>query len=85
MEKIKDKNIKDKTIKVLGINFSYYKKIVSKENFVVQIVKIEKVLRQCRIRNLIILGKIFNFQSLAKSEVRHHNLVRAVNKKKEIR
>ena len=84
MEKIKDKNIKDKTIKVLGINFSYYKKIVSKENFVVQIVKIEKVLRQWRI-NLIILGKIFNFQSLAKSEVRHHNLVRAVNKKKEIR
>lgn len=49
-----------------------------------QIVKIEKVLRQWRI-NLIILGKIFNFQSLAKSEVRHHNLVRAVDKKKEIR
>ena len=57
------------SVKILGIHFSYNKKIENKENFIKIIKKIENVLKIWRIRNLTIQGKITIFKTLAISKV----------------
>ena len=57
------------SVKVLGIHFSYNKKIENEENFIKIIKKIENVLKIWRIRNLTIQGKITIFKTLAISKV----------------
>ena len=46
------------SVKILGIHFSYNKKIEDEENFIKLINKIENVLKIWRIRNLTVQGKI---------------------------
>ena len=64
-----------KTIKVLGIHFSYNKKLETEENFIRHIWKIEKVLKLWRMRNLTLEGKITIFKTLAISKIIHLSLV----------
>ena len=65
----------DDVIKVLGIYFSYNKKIEQKKNFLNHIVKIQIILKFLKLRNLAIEGRIAVFKSLAISKVIHLALV----------
>ena len=60
------------SVKILGIHFSYNKKIENEENFIKLIKKIENVLKIWRIRNLTVQDKI---KSLAISKAIHLALV----------
>ena len=53
------------SMKILGIHFSYNKKIEDEENFIKRIKKIENVLKIWRIRNLAVQGKITIFKTSA--------------------
>ena len=57
--------LNQKTIKVLGIHFSYNKKLETEENFIRHVQKIEKVLKLWRMRNLTLEGKTTIFKTLA--------------------
>ena len=59
------------SVKILGINFSYNKKIKNEENFIKLIKKNENDLKIWRTRNLIVQGKIAIFKALAISKVIH--------------
>ena len=61
--------------KILGIHFSYNKKIENEENFIKFIKKIENVFKIWRVRNLTVQGKITIFKTLAISNVTHLALV----------
>ena len=63
------------SVKILGIHFSYNKKIGNEEKFVKLIKKIENVLKIWRIRNLTFHGKITIFKTLAISKVIHFVLI----------
>ena len=63
------------SVTILGIHFSYNKKIENEENFIKLIKKIENVLKIWRIRNLTVQGKITIFKTLAISKVIHLALV----------
>ena len=58
-------------MKILGIHFSYNKKIENEENFIKLIKKIENVLKIWRIRNLTVQVKITTFKTLPISKVIH--------------
>ena len=60
---------------MLGIHFSYNKKIENEESFIKLIKKTENVLKIWRIRNLAVQGKITIFKTLAISKVIHLALV----------
>ena len=51
------------SMKILGIHFSYNKKIENEEDFIEIVKKIENVLKIWRIRNLTIQGKITIFKT----------------------
>ena len=63
------------SVKVLGIHFSYNRKIENEENFIKFVKKIENVLKVWRTRNLTVQGKITIFKTLAISKVIHLALV----------
>ena len=63
------------TIKLLGIHFSYNKKLETEENSIRNVRKIEKVLKLWRMRNLSVEGKITIFKTLAISKIIHFSLV----------
>ena len=46
------------SVKILGIHFSYNKKIENEENFIKLIKKIENVLKIWRLRNLTVKAKL---------------------------
>ena len=50
-------DLRSKTVKILGIHFSYNKEIENNENFLKQITGIEIVLKLWRMRNLTLEGK----------------------------
>ena len=58
-------DITKKTIKILGIHFSYNKKLENVENFIRYGRKIEKVLKLLKMRNLTVEGKNTIFKTLA--------------------
>ena len=60
---------------ILGIYFSYDKKLEAQENSIRHLRKIEKVLKLWRIRNLTVEGKITNFKTLAISTIIYLSLV----------
>ena len=62
------------SVKILGIHFSYNRKIENEENFKF-VKKIENVLKVWRTRNLTVQGKITIFKTLAISKVIHLALV----------
>ena len=63
------------SLKILGIHFSYNKKIENEGNFIKLIRKIENVLKIWRTRKVTVQGKIAIFKTLAISKVSHLALV----------
>ena len=51
-------NLTKNSVKILGVHFSFNKKIEIEENFIELIKKIESVLKIWTIRNLTVQGKI---------------------------
>ena len=68
-------DLTNNSVKILGIHFSYNKKIETEENFIKLIKKNENVLKIWGIRNLTVQGKITIFKTLAISKVIHLALV----------
>ena len=60
---------------LLGISFSYNKKLETKENFIRYVRKIEKVLKLWRMKNLTVEGKITIFKPSAIYKIMHLSLV----------
>ena len=58
-------DLTEDVIKILGIYFSYNKKLEQKKNFLNHIVKIQNTLKLWKLRNLTIEGRIDVFKSLA--------------------
>ena len=56
---------------MLGIQFSYNKKLETEENFIRRVGKIAKVLKLWRMRNLTVEGKITVFKTLGISKIVH--------------
>ena len=67
-------------VKIVGIYYSYSDKLEIQENFKEHIIKIEKVLRTWRMRDLPIAGKITVFKTLAISKIVHLALVKTIPK-----
>ena len=68
-------NLLTNTIKILGIYFSYNKKLENEKNFLDHITKLQKVINIWKMRNLSLLGKITIFKTLALSKIIHLALV----------
>ena len=64
-------NLLTNTIKILGIYFSYNKKLENEKNFLDHITKLQKVINIWKMRNLSLLGKITIFKTLALSKIIH--------------
>ena len=60
---------------LLGISFSYNKKLETKENFIRYVRKTEKVLKLWRMKNLTVEGKITIFKPSAIYKIMHLSLV----------
>ena len=58
-------DLTEEVIKILGIYFSYNKKLEQGKHFLNHIVKIENILKLWKLRNLTIQGRIIVFKSLA--------------------
>ena len=54
-------DLTEDVIKILGIYFSYNKKLEPEKNFLIHIVKIRNILKLWKLRNLTIEGKIVVF------------------------
>ena len=63
---------------MLGIFYSYDKKLENEKNFLNHILKFQNVLNMWRLRNLSLLGKISIFKTLAFSKIIHLTLVTSV-------
>ena len=68
-------DLMEDVIKILGIYFSYNKKLEQEKNFLNHIVKIQNILKLWKLRNLTIEGRIVVFKSLAISKLIHLALV----------
>ena len=68
-------DLMEDVIKILGIYFSYNKKLEQEKNFLNHIVKIHNILELWKLRNLTIEGRIIFFKSLAISKLIHLALV----------
>ena len=71
-------NLKNNTIKILGIHFSYNRRLKNDENYIRYIIKNEKSLKLWRMRQLTIEGKISIFKTLAIPKIVHLTLVKDV-------
>ena len=71
-------NLTKETVRILGVYFSYYKKLEHNINFQSPIVKIESAQRLWHMRNLTIEGKVLVFKSLAISKIVHLSLITTV-------
>ena len=65
-------------IKILGVYYSYDENFENQGNFINLVLKIEKLLRLLRMRNLSIAGKITIFKTLAISKIVHLALVKVI-------
>ena len=68
-------DLTEDVIKILGIYFSYNKKLELEKNFLNHIAKIQNILKLWKLRNLTIEGRIVAFKSLAISKLIHLALV----------
>ena len=71
-------NLKKKTGKILGVRFSYNKKVEHEMSFQNHIEKIKSILRLWHKRNLTIEGKVLIFKSLAISKIVHLSLITTI-------
>ena len=58
-------NLNNDVIKILGICYSYDKKLENEKNFLNHIIKLQNVLNMWRMGNLSLLSKISIFKTLA--------------------
>ena len=65
-------------IKILGVYYSFDKNFENQEYFINGLLKIERILRLWRMRNLSIAGKIIIFKIFAISEIVHLTLVKVI-------
>ena len=75
---IKCLNLTKETVKVLGVHFSYNKKLEHEINFQSHVVKTESVLMVWHMKNLTIEEKVLVFKSLAISKIVHLLLITTV-------
>ena len=81
-------HLKNNTIKILGVYFSYNRSLENDENYGRYIIKIEKLLKLWRMRQLTIEGKISIYKTLVISKVVHlasvkvHHPVQLLKQKK---
>ena len=68
-------DLTEDVIKILGIHFSYNKKLEQEKYFLNHIVKIQNTLKLWKLRSLTIEGRIVVFKSLAISKLIHLALV----------
>ena len=68
----------EESVKMLGIHFSYNKKLEEKKSFYNRIAKIENILKVQRMKDLTIEGKIVIFKSLVVSKIVHLALIKSV-------
>ena len=68
-------NLKNNTIKILGIHFSYNKSLENDENYR-RYIKIEKLMKLWTIRELTVEGKILIFKTSVISKIVHLALVK---------
>ena len=68
-------DLTEDAIKILGIYFSYNKKLEQEKNFLNHIAKIQNILKLWKLRNLTIEGRTVVFKSLAISKLIHLALV----------
>ena len=73
-------DLTDDVIKILGIYFSYNKKLEQEKNILNHTVKIQNILKLWKLRNLIIEGRITLFKSVAISKLIHLALVTEILK-----
>ena len=73
-------DLTDDVIKILGIYFSYNKKLEQEKNILNHTVKIQNILKLWKLRNLIIEGRITVFKSVAISKLIHLALVTEILK-----
>ena len=71
-------NLRTNTIRILGIHFSYNRRLENDENYRECIVNIEKLLKLWRMRQPTIASKVLIFKTLAISKVLHLILVKDV-------
>ena len=71
-------NLKKNTIKILGIHFSYNRRLENDENYRRYIINIGELLKLWRMQQLTIGGKILIFKTLAISNIVHLALVKDV-------
>ena len=71
-------NLENNTNKILGIHFSYNRSLENDENYRRYMIKIEKLLKLWRMRQLTIEGEILSFKTLAVSKIVHLSLVKVV-------
>ena len=71
-------NLVSNIVKILGIYYSYNEKLKLQENFKWHIIKIEKILRIWRVRDLSIAGKITVFKAFEISNIVHLALVETI-------
>ena len=65
-------------VKILGIYYCYNEKLKIQENFKRHIIKIKKVLRSWRVRDLSITGKITVLKILEISNIEHLAVVKTI-------
>ena len=68
-------NLNHKTVKILGVHFSYNKNLEQDKNFCEHIVKMENILKLWRMRQLTLKGRIMVFKSLAVYKIIHLLLI----------
>ena len=71
-------NLKNNTIKILGIHFSYNRRLENDKNYRKNIIKIEKLLKLWRMRQTTIESKTLMFKTLDISKIVHLDLVKDV-------
>ena len=77
---LKSVDLSNDTIKILGIHFSYSKKVQMQNNFISTIKKIQQVLRLWNSRMLTLEGRIMIFKTLAISKIVYLALITNVPK-----
>ena len=77
---LKSVDLSNDTIRILGIHFSYSKKVQMQNNFISAIKKIQQVLRLWNSRMLTLEGRIMIFKTLAISKIVYFALITNVPK-----
>ena len=77
---VKNINLNEQAIKILGVHFSYNKQVLLEKNFLEVVKKMEGVVACWRWRNLTLLGKIALFKSLVFFKNSFHFLFKLYSK-----